>query len=174
MAKLSLKFIYLPENHIVLYENDFYVWFIAKNDLGNYFVASLIEEDEDNGHLIYLYNFVSNDNLVMLLTQKISYKQLIERSDEVYLVTQHYNYEIFKTEKINTKSEKMHWPHHSLYAPERKYKEMSLFIPLLSVNGISTANLINKKHLKTDDYYPVFNLNVEIKTNSKKTQNYAY
>ncbi len=172
MIKLNSKFIYTAKNHIILHENDFYEWFIAKNNLGNYFVASLIEEDEENGYLIYLYNFVSNDNLVLFLTQKISYKQLIERSDEIFLVKQRYNYEIFNTEKISTKSEKMHWPHHSLFAPERKYKEMSLFLPLLVANEIPIANLSNK-YLKKNDYL-VYNPNTEIKTNSKKIEYYAH
>ena len=93
--KISL----LPQYH-VLHDSEFPMLFVGKNSLGDYLMASFLEEDDVVGRLKYFHLLVEDENLLNLLKGNISYLDVMRGATAIFLVEKSYNYEILKFEKV--------------------------------------------------------------------------
>lgn len=93
--KISL----LPCYH-VLHDSEFPMLIIGENSMGNYIIASFLEEDDVLGKLKYFHVLAEDEDILNLLKGNISYLDVLRKANGVYLVEKSYNYAILKVEKV--------------------------------------------------------------------------
>ncbi len=120
MIIIEDKFTPFDKKIIILHWNDFFEWFIGQNKNNEFFIGSMVEEDDEIGKLYYQYFIITQQELHLFLDKKCSYRELMDNKI-VYSIVKHYNEEI-SDYKVLEESEIV-FPHPKLYAPDWDYKK---------------------------------------------------
>jgi hypothetical protein len=99
MKKMIDKISLLSQYH-VLHDSEFPMLMIGKNSLGDYVMASFLEEDDVLGRLKYFHVLAEDEDILNLLTRNISYLDVMRKANGIFLVEKSYNYAILKVEKV--------------------------------------------------------------------------
>ena len=93
------KITLLPRYH-VLHNSEFPMLIVGKNILGDYLIASFLEEDEDLGKLKYFHVFANDELLLKFLKGTHSYLDVMRGAKEIFLVEKSYNYTILSFKEM--------------------------------------------------------------------------
>ncbi len=89
----------LPNYH-VLHDSEWPMLMLGKNVLGDYLIASFLEETEDLGQLNYFHVFANDSILLAFLKGEIAYLDVMKQAEAIFLVAKSYNYTVLNVEKI--------------------------------------------------------------------------
>ncbi len=83
-------------NYKVYHYDEWPILFSGTNQFGNKIVGSFVEEDEDEDVFRYFLFLVSDEDFYNFITKKISYKDLLLGSDQVFIQDRNINDKVLK------------------------------------------------------------------------------
>lgn len=87
----------ITDNYTVLHFDEYPILFTGINKFGNKIIGSFCDEDDENDTLIYFTIIISDDDFSDFYRKKISYRQLILNSSEIFILEKNYNNKILKS-----------------------------------------------------------------------------
>ena len=160
ILKGSIEDIELPiisDNYTVLYFDEFPMLFTGTNLDGDRIVGSLICEDEEKDIFRFLHLRVNNRDYLEFIRRRISYRQLIERQQKVFILDKDESDNIVNTYWVSTSIIPTSFlPHSDLMCPNAelvigseftvsmKGKIGDIINPLVSAIGFNLRNLANR------------------------------
>jgi hypothetical protein len=99
MNKIIDKINLLPNYH-VLHDSEFPMLMLGENVLGEYVIASFLEEDDAVGQLKYFHVFADESVLLAFLKGNIAYLDVMKSAEAIFLVVKSYNYSILNVKKV--------------------------------------------------------------------------
>lgn len=81
----------ITDNLEVIHFDEIPYLYYGTNKYGTKIIGSLLEEDEDSHNLRYVHTLIDNTTFHRFINQVISYRELIERGTDVYIVDKNIN-----------------------------------------------------------------------------------
>lgn len=103
-SKVNISFPIIRKNYSILYDAEFPMLYTGSNDMGNNIVGSLICEDDENEVLRYIHSVVSPTDLGLFLNKKLSYRDLLEKQESIFVVDKNHYLDVIDTFHISFKS----------------------------------------------------------------------
>ncbi len=85
----------------IIHEYEFLALYIGENVDGQYIIASLLDEDDEEGLLMYIHVFVDNSTIKNFLIGQVSYLEVLKRAQYIYRVDKDYNYDTLNSYKTS-------------------------------------------------------------------------
>lgn len=87
----------ITDNYTVLHFDEYPILFTGTNKYGNNIIGSFCDEDDENDSLIYFNIIVSNKDFSDFYKKKISYRNLILKTNEIFIVEKNYSNKLLKS-----------------------------------------------------------------------------
>ncbi|RNA63519.1 hypothetical protein D1631_17175 [Chryseobacterium nematophagum] len=87
----------ITDNYTVLHFDEYPILFTGTNKYGNKIIGSFCDEDDETNTLIYFTIIVSDKDFSNFYKKKISYRELILNSNEIFILEKNYNNKILKS-----------------------------------------------------------------------------
>ncbi|MDQ1266229.1 MAG: hypothetical protein QG635_1381 [Bacteroidota bacterium] len=84
----------ITHNRVNILEEDLPILFYGNNRYGNIILGSIINEDISNNDYFFFHLIIDIETFYNYLNKKISYYQILENSDTIFIIKQKYNGDI--------------------------------------------------------------------------------
>lgn len=145
--KLNTKLPIIVENFKVIHFDEFPILYYGTNSYGTKIIGSLLEENDATNILRYIHILVSISDFYNFTNQQISYRELLENSNDVFILDKNINEEPILTYSLDIKDiPEDYLPINNYYCPKFNFSIGNDFV--LSLHGnIADTNLAFPKEL---------------------------
>lgn len=113
----------ITKGYKVLIEDDEDILFTGNNDFDNRIIGSIIEDNEEEKTLSYINVVVDTNTYIKFIKQKLSYREILDKSENIFIVEKNYQREVTGIYSIKKKDIPTEYlPFEDSYCPEMDEK----------------------------------------------------